>query len=424
MFRLFLLAVLIPSPLKAEPLSADDIRADFQQLYETLQQSDSHLYRHFDKAHYDQLYQVTSDSITGDEDLPGVAKRFQLFVAAAGDSHTRIDANYAAFRDYMAKGGRLFPLYVKLVHGRYYVADNRSGLKGIRRGEEIFALNREPIRQVFARAALNLSADTAYMAETQLETDFPMALWLDLGPKADHVELTFARKRTTFHKVVPFLTEAEMDANARKEPPVLILDGHRRMARVIGNAAYLRPGPFRNFRGGRDEHEFRDWLEEGFRGFSERGAKSLLIDLRDNPGGGEAFALDLISWFATRPFRLHQADEPTDPRPVPRFEGKVFVLVNRNSYSASAVMAAAVQDQHMGVILGERTSDLATGEAVIQTFELENSHLVVGYPTSRMVRPAGEEAPRWVLPDILIDTPVIEGQDDPVLLQALDIVTK
>ena len=424
MFRLFLLAILTALPVHAEPLSADQIRADFQQLYETLQQNDPDLYAHLGREEYDSLYQVTLNSFTDPAERPELAKKFQRFVAAGGVSHARIDANYADFRDYVAQGGRIFPIYIKLVHGRYYIADNRSGVKGIRRGEEIFALNREPIRDVFARAAGNLSADNAYMAQTQLETDFPMALWLDLGAKTDHVELTFARKRVTFHKTIPFLTEPEMAQNAKREPPVLSLDGHRRTARVFGDVAYLRPGPFRNFRGGRDDHEFRDWLIEAFRGFSSRESKTLLIDLRDNPGGSEAFALDLMSWFATRPFRLHQADDPTDPRPAPRFEGKVFLLVNRNSFSACAVMAAAVQDQHFGLILGERSSDLATGDTAIRTFELDNSHLVVGYPTSKMVRVAGEDTPRFVLPDVLIDTPVIEGPEDPVLQQAFDLVTR
>jgi C-terminal processing protease CtpA/Prc len=87
-------------------------------------------------------------------------------------------------------------------------------------------------------------------------------------------------------------------------------------------------------------------------------------------------------------------------------------------------MAAAVQDQHLGLIIGERTADLATGETSIATFQLQNSKLVVGYPTAHRVRPAGENAPRFVLPDLLIDTPIIEGPEDPVLLQAFDLMTK
>jgi len=419
----FLLLAGLPA-FAGDTLSADEIRADFQQLYETLQQSDPELFVHLDKPHYDSLYQASLNAITAEESVPDVAKRFQRFVAAGGVSHARIDANYAAFREYLGKGGKAFPLYLKLVHGRYYVAENRSGLKGIRRGEEIYAINREPIRTVFARAALNLSADNSFMAQTLLETDFPMALWLDLGPSADHVELTFARKKVLFHEVVPFLTEAEMAGNAKKQAPVLVLDGHSRKARIFGQVAYLRPGIFRNFRGGGDEAEFRKFLDQAFDGFRDRETGILLIDLRDNPGGGDVFAADLMSRFARKPFQLHADGPLTDPHPEPRFDGKVFVLINRDSYSACAVLAAAVQDQRLALVIGEKTADLATSQTAIETFKLEKSGLVVGFPTATMTRPAGDKAPRFVLPDMLIDTPVIEDPDDPVLHQAFDLVTK
>lgn len=424
-FAVFLLSWLAALPaFAADTLSANEIRDDFRQLYETLQGRDPALFVHLGKSRYDSLYQASLDQITAEETVPEVAKRFQRFVAAGGESHARIDASYASFRDYLAKGGKAFPLYLKVVHGHYYVAENRSGLKSIRRGEEIYAINREPARTVFARVAQNLSADTAFMAQTQLETDFPMALWLDLGPSADHVELTFARRKVLFHKVVPFLTEAEMTANARQEPPVLVLDGHSRKAKVFGSLAYLRPGILRNFRGGGDESEFKEFLDQAFKGFRDRETQALLIDLRDNPGGSDTFAADLTAWFARKPFRLHAGGPLIEPHAEPRFTGKVHVLINRNSYSACAVLAAAVQDQHLATVIGEKTADLATNETAIETFKLDNSGLVVGFPTATMVRPAGAKAPRGVLPDLPIDTPVIEDPDDPVLQQAFDLVTK
>ena len=421
-FTLFPLLLAALPAFAADTLPADDIRADFQQLYETLQQVDPELYVHLDKPHYDALYQQSLEAITGEESIPAVARRFQRFVAAGGVSHARIDASYAAFRDYLGNGGKAFPLYVKLVHGRYYVAENRSGLKGIRRGEEIYAINREPIRHVFARAAQNLSADSAYMAQTQLETDFPMALWLDLGPSADHVELTFARRKTLFHKVVPFITEGEMTLNAKKQPPVLVINGHNRVARTEGKIAYMRPGVFRNFRGGNEGTEFSSFLEESFEGFLEDDAERLLIDLRENPGGGDAFAAALIAWFAQKPFRLHEGGPLIEPHPEPRFTGKAFVLINRNSYSAAAVLAAAVEDQRIALVIGEKTADFASTQTAIKTFTLENSKLVVGFPTATVKRPAGDRATHAVLPDIVIDTPVIEEPDDPVLGQAFDLV--
>lgn len=420
---LLLLLASLPA-FAAETLSADAIRADFKQLYETLQERDPELFVHLDKAHYDSLYQETLNAMEGEESLFEVAKRFQRFVAAGGVSRARIDANYAAYADYLGKGGKAFPLALKLVHGRYYVAENDSGLKSIRRGEEVFALNREPIRTVFARAEKNLSADTPYMAHTQLESDFPMALWLDLGPSADHVELTFARKRVLFHKRVPFLGEAEMKANAKSQRPVLELDGHTRKARVIGDVAYLRPGLFRNLRGRLDDTEFSDFLDKAFDGFQVREARTLLIDLRDDPGGGDDFAADLVARFARKPFRLHEDGPLIEPHPELHFDGKTYVLINRNSYSACVVVAAAVQDQHLATLIGEKTADLATNQTATETFKLEKSGLVVAYPTATMTRPAGDASPRSVIPDLLIDTPVIEDPDDPVLHQAFDRMTK
>jgi hypothetical protein len=417
----FLLLLIALPAVAADTLSPDEIREDFKQLYETLQERDPDLFAHLDKPHYDTLYQTALDEIRESETVPQMAKRFQRFVAASGTSHLRIDASYAAYLDYVGKGGRTFPLYLKLVHGRYYVAENRSGLKSIRRGEEIYAINREPIRDVWARAARNLSADTAFMAGTQLETDFPMALWLDLGPGLDHVELTFARKRVLFHKVVPFLTSAQILANAEKQKPVLVLDGASRRNFIVDDVAYLRPGPFGNLRGAGDA-EFKAFLGEAFGEFLSRGAKALLIDLRDNPGGKDAAAAELIAWFAAKPFLLHQGGELHAPRTDRRFTGKTYVLINRNSYSACAVLAAAVQDQRLATLIGEKTADLATGETAMKTFKLDHSGLTVGFPTATVTRPAGPSAPRSVFPDLLIDTPVIEDQEDPVRRQAFDLV--
>ncbi len=203
---------------------------------------------------------------------------------------------------------------------------------------------------------------------------------------------------------------------------MLALDGYSREARVIGQVAYLRPGVFRNFQGD-EEGEFTQFLDTAFDGFREREMRTLLIDLRDNPGGADVFAADLISRFAKKPFRLHENGPSIEPHAEPRFTGKVFVLINRNSYSACAVLAAAVQDQRFGLVIGEKTADLATNQISIETFKLEKSGLVVGFPTATMTRPAGDKAPRAVLPDMLIDTPVIEGPDDPVLRQVFDLMT-
>ena len=99
----------------------------------------------------------------------------------------------------------------------------------------------------------------------------------------------------------------------------------------------------------------------------------------------------------------------------------MYVLVNRRSYSNAVAVAALVQDYGFGKILGEETSDLATTFGAMETFRLPRTGLLVGFPKAFIVRPSGNLAPRGVVPDVAIETPVVEGVDDPVLMRAWQI---
>jgi hypothetical protein len=57
----------------------------------------------------------------------------------------------------------------------------------------------------------------------------------------------------------------------------------------------------------------------------------------------------------------------------------------------------------------------------METFTLARSGLVVGLPKAYIVRPSGDLAPRGVVPDLAIETPIVEPVDDPVLQRALSI---
>jgi hypothetical protein len=192
------------------------------------------------------------------------------------------------------------------------------------------------------------------------------------------------------------------------------------------------------------------------------------VDLRGNPGGDNLFSDVLVSWIAARPFRFassfkvkisvesiaandariaHDAaaagpisqqyaklyasarigdivdfDIPlAHPRPEQRFDGQVFVLVDRQSYSNAVAVAALIQDYGFGVILGEPTSDMATTYGAMERFRLPHTGLLVGYPKARIVRPSGDPSAQGVTPNIAIAIPVVQDPSDPVLAQAAAI---
>lgn len=458
------------------PLSAAELRADLAQLYTTLQQAHYDLYARASRRDYDALYAATRAAITGPVPPLEAALRLQRFVAFGRVAHARIDAIYDAFDRHAAAGGAAFPLRFRVAGGRAFVTENRSGVAAIERGDELVALDGQPIARWIDRTARDASADTPYLAHALLERDFPALLWLEIGSAPRFTVGVRRGGGPAVDVVVPARTTAEQGAAARVQPPALALDRTARIARLAGpRLAYLRPGPFYNPEPGAadpfDPSGFRRFIDGAFAEFLAAGATALVIDLRDNPGGDSSFSDLMVGWFTDRPlgfassFRIRVSEQaiaanqrrlalsandpdspsgrfaaayararpgealafpvpPARPRPAPRFSGRVYLLVNRHSFSNTVAVAALVQDHQLGTILGEETADLATTYGAMETFTLTRSRLVVGFPKAYIVRPSGDLAPRGVVPDIAIETPLVETVDDPVLQRALAIAAQ
>ena len=203
--------------------------------------------------------------------------------------------------------------------------------------------------------------------------------------------------------------------------------------------------------------------------FMEADAPALIIDLRNNPGGDNSFSDPMIAWIADKPFRfsskflVRSSDEAAasnqarlaanpgtvasvsalyaeafettprgqvfefdipvaKPREGERFEGEVYVLVNRNSYSNAVSVAAIFQDYGWGTVAGEMTADFATTYGAMEHFNLPQAGLKVGFPKAYIIRPSGDEEPGSVLPDMLIKTPITPSSEDVVLKQLISAI--
>ena len=105
-----------------------------------------------------------------------------------------------------------------------------------------------------------------------------------------------------------------------------------------------------------------DEFKSGLDKLQKQGAKSLVIDLRDNGGGFLEIASEiadellkdkqLIVFTKNKKGRI----DKTFATDKGSFEtGKVFVLINENSASASEILAGAIQDNDRGTIVGRRS---------------------------------------------------------------------
>jgi carboxyl-terminal processing protease len=134
--------------------------------------------------------------------------------------------------------------------------------------------------------------------------------------------------------------------------------------------------------------EFREAMSK----LKEQGIQSLILDLRNNGGGYMNTAIELADQFLeTRKLIVY-----TEGRNSPRedyystekgnFEkGKLVILINENSASASEIVSGAIQDLDRGIIVGRRSF----GKGLVQRpFQLPDSS-EVRLTTARYYTPSG-----------------------------------
>ncbi|MCC6511463.1 MAG: PDZ domain-containing protein, partial [Pirellulaceae bacterium] len=162
--------------------------------------------------------------------------------------------------------------------------------------------------------------------------------------------------------------------------------------------AYIRVSLF----GERTADEFREALLQ-----IKPAAKSLIIDLRFNPGGVLSAAVDMCDMLlskgrivSTKGRRLGfdtQAEADADlvlPLDIP-----IIILQNDQSASASEIMAACLQDNGRALIAGQRSFGKGT---VQQVFEIDHASTAIKFTTARYFRPSGANIHR---------TPEMQPQD-------------
>jgi C-terminal processing protease CtpA/Prc len=447
------------------------LRADFEHMYRGLQSAHIDLYAFTSKQALDRRYRELSAQLNQPMTLLQANTQFELFAADVHMGHTRIDSPASDWRTYRAGGGKGFPLEIRVVDGHVYVAGNLSGVEAIKPGDELASIDGQDMQHWLKRTERHVSAETGYMADSLMEYDFAIYVWIELGA-VDGFDVVIHRDGSNPQSVrVPARSHAQMEAFRAQQPPSLDLETPLRTARMLDDrVAYLRPGPFYNVEAKTeaeswDVSAFQQFIDHSFEGFLDAHADSVIIDLRGNPGGDNLFSDVMVSWFATRPFRfasqfkikvspesiaanadriahdaaaagpisrkfaqIYARSKPGDivdfdiplayPREGRRFTGKVYVLIDRHSYSNAVAVAALVQDYKFGLVLGEATADMATTYGAMEQFKLPHTRLSVGYPKARIVRPNGDLEAKGVTPDTPIRIPIIQTPADEVLRQA------
>jgi len=228
-----------------------------------------------------------------------------------------------------------------------------------------------------------LYADNSKLFGRKLPTD---SLFRKLkGEEGSNVLLTIYRKSSNKKLKIPVVREVV---------PIKSVDTYLMLNKTSG---YIKINRFAE----NTYDEFRVGLEE----LKKQGMSTLVIDLRDNGGGylekAVEVADELLKDNELIVFTKNRKGNITKTFATEEgiFEtGRVYILIDENSASASEILAGAIQDNDRGIIIGRRSF----GKGLVQREMDFDDGSAVRLTTSRYYTPSGRS----------IQKPYIKGEGE------------
>lgn len=194
---------------------------------------------------------------------------------------------------------------------------------------------------------------------------------------------------------------------------VIKVQSVKRAGMIDGQVGYIRISEFQE----NTPEDFKRALND----LEKKGLEGLILDLRNNPGGLFPEAVKLAELFVPEDQLIvstkgRTADQNADfissgsaaAKPYP-----VAVLVNRGTASASEIVAGALQDHGLAILVGTRTF----GKGSVQTVIPMKDGSAVRMTTSRYHTPSGRMIHgEGIGPDIeVVYEPIPAPQDEPAV---------
>ena len=328
-----------------------------------------------------------------------------------------------AAKAHLAGGGTFFPFEVSIADdGTPVVTGLLGGGSTPLAGRRIRSIDGEDARKRTADVLARSHGDTAAFRAELASRRWFFLDWKLFGPQAEYeieFEGTAAPQRTKAGRAAPvFLAdESSFERQFSLEP-------------LPCGAALLTASTF----AWPDKPQFLDFTGDAFERIKSSGARTLIIDVRANTGGDDEYWMEgILPHIADKPYRhgsryrkrvigkyrdegetagtvvTGEIDGWVQPEPANsrRFDGKVYLLIGRSTYSSTILFANVMQDFGFGTLAGAAPTARAEQSGSVQQSLLPNTGLVLVWPRFVLERPSGATDPVLLTPDVIVE-------DDPL----------
>ncbi len=459
-----------PAPFDpARTIALDDVKTDLDVLWAVLEEGHGGFDRYTPGDTLKKSFEAIVGGLAGRLTTVDLYAQLLPFIAEIKDGHTRLSLPADA-EAYLDARPVYFPFGLRLLGDRAYIIRDLSADRAVGDGAELLAIDGRTMRDVLASLLPIVPADagirTARIRRLEPPGAFGRLLALRFGPR-ESFRVRFRRFRATEVKeiTVSGVTASDLGRLLKERYPET---AERRPSYELAFRGPIAVLTIRAFGDDPDKNRprFPDFLTQTFLSLEEKKTPALVIDLRGNGGGFDEYGKFLFAHIMDRPFLYYWALETkknrydlfryTDETPAaaeelakplqknargwfdvlghpnrglqstrqPHFAGRVAILIDGGSFSATGEATSAFHYYKKAVFFGEESGAGYYGNTsgFMVTAILPNSRIRVRVPLVLYTMAVeGYPKDRGLVPDFPVAATIedLMAGRDPVMEKAL-----
>jgi hypothetical protein len=372
-----------PAPAGAQPVALEKLREDLRILRQALEEGHPGIYRYTPKAKLDQAFDRADQALNRPMNVYEFYRIVAPAVAELKCGHTGVRVNPS-----LNQGKMLLPFVVRVLDGNVYVLRDLSGTQGTLAGNEVRAVNGVDAGKIVQTMLAAMPGDGDVQTSRLRHiggTNFARELIDLLGLESPYTVALRDAKQGREHTVrLDGIEASKLQEPRPKESATLTFFDD-------GKIADLK---IHRFGGTANKKDLRVFLPECFSEIDKKNSAALILDLRDNGGGADELGKLLLSFLIDEPFQYYddlvlngldfrfrkyspqKRGLPADmmerqpngkyrlvkhpnwgiQQPSkPTFRGKVYILINGNSFSTTSEFLSHAHARKRATFIGEES---------------------------------------------------------------------
>jgi hypothetical protein len=424
----------------------EQLREDFRVLRQALEQGHPGIYRYTPRAELDKRFAEAQKSCDRAMTVYEFYRVIAPAVAAIKCGHTGVRVNPD-----LDKGKGVLPLVIRVLDGKVLVLKDLASVEGGNAGQEIRTINGVPAAKIVQTMLAAVPGDGDVQSSRLRRiggADFASNLIDLIGLESPYTVTLWDAKQAREHTVrLEGIELSRLREPRPKDSAMLAFFDDGKIADLKIN----------RFGGRANNKDLGAYIRESFGEIDKKKSQALVLDLRDNGGGADELGKLLLSFLIHEPFQYYDdlvlnglqfefqkysPQKRTMPAAMmerqsngkyrmvkhpnwgiqqpstPGFAGKVFILINGNSFSTTSEFLSHAHARKRATFIGEESGGgyygNTSGPGCVLTLPNTKLQAYVPLMTYYMAVPNDQPPSHGVIPDYPVQYTIdelIAGQD-------------